>query len=390
MKVLFVSVHFQPAWAWGGTITANWNMLRGVARAGAEVTVVTTDAEPAGRLDVSPRRHQDGVEIVTEPIACGGRWGAANRHGVSPRFMARAAALMPRADLVHFDGFWGPALPPLFCWCRAWRKPYVITPHGNLEQYSLEQKRLKKTLFLNVVARPHLLGAAALHYTTLQEEHGSPAWLRPVPTMIVPNAVQIPHDGQRARARQRLGLCDDEVVLGMVGRIHQKKGFNIILPALARARPAGPVRLLVVGPDEGGYQDQVRQLIASNGLGDRVTFTGLITGQDLADTYAGLDLLVLPSYEENFGMVVVEAVAQGTPVAVSEPVGLQHWVAERDVGQVLPLDEDAWVELLQGLTPAGLASRWDRGSLGVEARERFSPAAVGQQMLEQYQRILER
>ena len=238
------------------------------------------------------------------------------------------------------------------------------------------------------MGRRDLLGAAAIHFTAPQEVETAPVWLRDAGnSVIVPNAVEISHDGEGQRFRQKIGAAGDETLLGMVGRIHKKKGFDMILPAMAAARAKGPSRLVVVGPDEGGYLNEVEQMIRAHELSDRVTFTGMLGGQELADAYAGLDALVLPSYEENFGMVVVEAAAQGTPVIVSEPVGLRDWVAERGVGEVLPMDPKEWIAFLERVSREYIRDNWQQNELREEARERFSLSSVGRQMAETYERL---
>ena len=388
MRVLFVVPAFQPAWQWGGTITADWSMVRGVAQAGVQITVATTDAVPDGRLQVPRERTEQGIKILPTGVFGGGRLRAANRFGISASHFALAVSMMPRFALIHFGAFWMPTWPPLFALCRLMGKPYVITPHGMLEEYSLSQKQGKKELFIKLFARRDLLGAAAIHFTAAQERQNAPACQQDAGnSVIVPNAVEIAHDGEGERFRQKIGASPEETVLGMVGRIHHKKGFDVILPAMGAAREGASPRRVVVGPDE-GYKDQVEQMIAANGLAGRVTFTGMLKGQDLADAYAGLDALVLPSYEENFGMVVVEAVAQGTPAIISEPVGLRHWVAERGVGEVLPMEHQAWVEMLERVDREYIRASWQQKELREEARNRFSLASVGRQMVDAYERLV--
>ena len=387
VRVLFISPACQPAWEWGGAISADWALIRGLRQEGAQITVATTSATPDGQAVVPRVRVEEGIRILSSSVVGGERWRAANRCGISLSQLALAARELTRCDLVHFSAIWAPTYPVISALCRGLGKPYVVTPHGMLLEYSLAQRRRKKSLYLRLVGRRYLLGAGAVHYTSSQELEAAPGWLREAPnSVIVPNAVSATVDGDGQRFRDRVGATDSELLLGMVGRIHDKKGFDVILPAMASAQSPSPARLVVVGPDE-DHQATVQQTMGALGLDHRVTFTGNLQGQELADAYAGLDALVLPSYGENFGMVVVESVAQGTPAFVSESVGLGSWVTDHDVGEVLPLQRQAWVGLLERLDRGRVQRRWQRRRLKGEARASFSTAEVGRQMTEVYERL---
>ena len=386
MRILFISPACLPAWEWGGAISADWAMIRGLTQGGVQVTVATTSATPNGQAEVPRERLEEGIRVLSASVVGGGRWRGANRYSISLSQVACVAQELPRCDLVHFSAIWAPTYPLISGLCRSLSKPYVVTPHGMLQAYSLAQRRLKKSLYLRLVGRRYLQGAAAVHYTSAQELEEIPGWLQDARNaVVVPNAIEILEEGDGQRFRDSVGATDRELLLGMVGRIHQKKGFDVILPALAAASSPAPARLVVVGPDE-GHLAAVQQSMRALGLQRRVTLTGALQGQDLADAYAGLDALVLPSYSENFGMVVVEAAAQGTPVFVSEEVGLRRWVTGHDVGEVLPLERRAWIDLLERLDRAYL-DRWRRDLLREEARTSFSISSVGRQMVDVYERL---
>ncbi len=388
MRITLYTTRFQPAWDWGGPVRSSWNLARGLARLGARVTVVTTNARQRGVVDMPRERVEEGVRILTAPVLGGGRWGLANRFAFCPGLVRSLTATARDADLVHVEGLWSAGHPLLFGLCRLLEVPYVVCPRGNLEGYSLGQKAAKKALYLDLMARPNILKARAILFTTPQERDTAPPWLRTVPPIIVPNPVEVPHDGEGRRFRERVGADGDTLLLGMVGRVNKKKGFSVLLPALGKARPRRPIKLAVVGPDEGGYSETVRGLIRRHGLEDQVILVGRLSGQDLADAYAGLDTLFVPSFEENFGNVVVEALAQGTPVAISAEVGLKDWVAEQGAGLVLPLEEDRWRELLEGDELEQLCSGWDAEANSQRARETFSLENIATEVLTKYEELL--
>src|SRR5207237_6015303 len=124
-----------------------------------------------------------------------------------------------------------------------------------------------------------------------------------------------------------------------LGRIHSGKGLELLIPAMAMLKRRDAM-LVIAGPD-GNFRAQADALIAQHRLAERVIFTGLVTGADRLAALADADLLALPSYHENFGLVVIEALACGTPVVVSDQVGLRPEITAQQVGALVPNDSAA-------------------------------------------------
>jgi glycosyltransferase involved in cell wall biosynthesis len=101
-----------------------------------------------------------------------------------------------------------------------------------------------------------------------------------------------------------------------------------------------------------------------------------------------MDVVVVPSYDESFGNTVVEAVSMGTPVVISEHVGVRDWVKENDVGEVLPLDVDSWARVIENLEREKIKERWNPATLRAAAISSFSLEPVAKQMLAEYEKIL--
>lgn len=387
MRVLIVTPYYAPAWGYGGPVRSVRNLARGLAAAGVQVEVVTTDADPAGRADVPPVRQEDGVVIRTFPR----RFGQVAPFRMFFLADGMSAYLRERVrdfDIVHLQG--------LFVWptragaraCAEAGVPYVVSPRGSLGRWGLRQKALKKRIYIWLVERETLAAAAAVHYTLSAERDEAPAWARRLPGVVVPNGVEFAPPADGAAWRRRHGIDPSAFVVGMVGRIHPKKGIDRLLEAAARAvREGKEVRLALVGGGEEAHVAAVRRDVARLGLEARVTFTGLLDGAEVAGAYAGIDLLALPSREENFGNVIVEALAQGTPVAVTEGLALADWIRERSAGTVLPPGPDAWARFLAALPDR--ASPKDP-SLRERAEASFEYRAVAREMLDAYAGILGR
>ena len=144
----------------------------------------------------------------------------------------------------------------------------------------------------------------------------------------------------------------------------------------------------IVGPRDGDYYEEVDKFAKRHDLSGSLEHTGMLKGAQLAEAFAGVDIAVVPSYHENFGRVAVEAVANGTPVFVSDEVAVKDWVREEDVGSVLPLDADAWAAKIAEASEIDIRKRWPPRRLRRAVERHFSIERVGAQMMEQYRRVL--
>jgi glycosyltransferase involved in cell wall biosynthesis len=243
-----------------------------------------------------------------------------------------------RADVVHIHALWesiqhvGPVT------ARRRVKPYIFRPCGMLDPWSLAQRRLKKNLYLALRGRRDLDEAAALHFTSdLERDFTSPLKLKPR-AIVEPNGVPVEefeHLPQRGMFRQKYPELADKPLLIFLSRIHHKKGLDLLVPALAKLRHRDAM-LAIVGPDSDGYGQTVREMIEAAGVRDRVVFAGMLRGADRISALVDADLFVLPSYQENFGIAVVEALAAGTPVVISDQVNIYREIAAAQVGGVVP------------------------------------------------------
>ena len=137
MRVVVVSTYFAPAMEWGGPVASLLLTSRALAAEGVRVDVATTDARPTGRTDVPVFREEQGVRVHTSPVVGCGRVQVVNRYGIAPGCLRTIARLVNTADVVAVQGFWGlPSVTAMQCSWWAGR-PFVVSPRGNLETYSL-------------------------------------------------------------------------------------------------------------------------------------------------------------------------------------------------------------------------------------------------------------
>jgi len=304
------------------------------AQAGLEVSVVTT--YPAG-ADPSPgevlRGH--GVKVHTIGPA---HWPLQRHREIGPRL----EELLGSSDVVHIHALWEEIQHQAAV--RAGRRgvPYLITPHGMLDPWSLSQGRLKKQLYMALRMRRDLNGAAAIHYTAdAERDLAAPLGLR-APSLVEVNGVDLtefevlPAKGEFRKLHPRIG---QRPMVLFLSRIHLKKGLDLLVPSFAKVKTPGAI-LVIAGADYWGYGDVIKGLVKEHGIEDRVIFAGKLPAEVRVAAFRDADLFTLPSYQENFGIAVAEALAAGTPVVISDQVNIHRQISEGAVGGVVPRDVD--------------------------------------------------
>lgn len=375
MRIVHVTSYYHPAAEWGGPVRSVALLARATARVGAEVEVVTTNARGGPGLPQEPpgTRSVDGIP-VTYCQARGPR-----RFFFSPELADEVSHRIAGADVVHVHGLWTYPVRAAAWACQRQGVPYVLSPRGSLDPWALRQSRWKKRAYLLLGEERTLRQAALLHFTAEDERRGAPPALVPGPHAVVPNCLEL--DDLRGLGRAEV----DPPELLILGRIHRMKGFDVLVPALRRLVDGGsPARLVIAGNDEDGYRAEVERLVAQHGLGDRVTFLGEVGGERKLAALRRASLLVAPSYRENFGNAVAEALAAALPVVVSERVGIAADVASAGAGVVVPIDPAALAAALARLlSDPGLRAEMGRRGRDLATR-RYSGPAVAEAMLTAY------
>jgi len=170
------------------------------------------------------------------------------------------------------------------------------------------------------------------------------AWIDENRIQVVPHGIDTdrlkPSVERRRELRARNEIQDDQFVIGVVGRLDPKKGQCVFLDALSRLEKQSSAIGLLIGEEtkgEPGYRKVLEDRAGLLGLQDRVRFLGFI--KDPGDYYPMLDLLVLPSRKETFGMVVIEAMAFGLPVVATNAGGVPEIVVDGVTGILVPPED---------------------------------------------------
>jgi glycosyltransferase involved in cell wall biosynthesis len=276
--------------------------------------------------------------------------------GYSPRLVPwlRRHAIDYRAVIVH--GLWR------YISVGTWRAlhgtdvPYFAFPHGMLDPWFKQHyplKHLKKMFFWPWTEYRLLRDAQAVIFTCEEEKlrsRQSFGLYRANEEVAVLGIHRPPDDAdaQCAAFYARFPELQGKRLLLFLSRIHPKKGCDLLIDAFARCAAIDPrVQLVMAGPDQTGWGDMLGKVAAKAGIADRITWTGMISGDVKWGAYRAADAFILPTHHENFGIVVAEALACSLPVLISDKVQIWREITAASAGIVEPDDAGGTERLIQ-------------------------------------------
>lgn len=381
LRILHVVPSYLPATRYGGPIHSVHGLCKALAQAGHEVSVFTTHVDGSDNSDVPLGRpvDLDGVQVWYFPSRF------LRRLYWAPRMKRALREHMTQFDLVHLHSVF---LWPTWAAARAARKagvPYLVAPRGMLVKDLVRRKsRWLKTVWIYLIERRNLEQAAGIHVTAPIEQAAIEKFGFDLSRFhYVPNGIE--EIDVVALDEARSDLLPDAPYVLFLSRINWKKGLD----RLVQAWRLVPDQLLVIaGNDEDSYRAEIERLARAEGVADRIRFIGPVRGTDKWLLYRNAELFVLPSHSENFGIVVLEAMAMGCPVVVTPEVGLAATVAEADCGRVVKGEPDSLAAAINDLL-ANKDLRRDLGKRGqAMAHSRFLWPRIAGQMERAYRQVL--
>ncbi len=355
----------------GGPAYSVPRLCRELAAAGATVELMSVGKAAGGVSEGTYRERYFGWSHSAVPVLSAVRAST----GMAQTLRHEASG----ADVIHGHGLW--LMPNVYAGsaARIAHRPLIVAPRGMLSRVALSFSRTKKQAFWLLLQRRAMASAVCFHATSGQEYEDIRAFGLRQPVAIIPNGIDV-HPNGKAPAAGR----GARTILSL-GRVHPKKGLDILLRAWSRLESARPDwRLRIVGPAENGHDKTLKALARELGL-SRVTIEGPLYGDSKYAAFEIADLFVLPTLNDNFAVTVAEALAAGIPVIASRGAPWQGLV-EHGCGWWTDAGVDVLAAALADATaqpPATLAAMGERGRVWM-ARD-FSWRRTGRDMMQVYE-----
>ena len=364
-----------------------------LARRGHQVTIFTREAHARTGAFAS---QFAGLPIqvrefpIDAPAVLGNSWA------MKQAFMAECGTI----DVLHVHGIWEGHLAQLASAMRAARKPVIVSSHGMLDGWSMRQSAWKKQLALKLGGTGAMLHKAdAVVFGTQEESAEGRAVVPHAPHAIIANGIDTQAIATSTDSLDPAALLARLPVLRnwrrtvlYFSRIHPKKGLDLLVSAFARHKDRFPnAGLLVVGiPQDAEYLAHIRQIVVDGGIADQVAITTELTGPDAKIAFAVADVFALPSHQEGFSMAIVEAMAAGKPLLITDKCHMAE-VSGWQAGVVVPDTGDGIAEGLERILALDDAALAQMGSNGRNiASDRYDWAQIAAQLEAIYREVARR
>ena len=375
---------------YGGPSQMVLGLSAALAAKNIDVTIITTDSNgDIGQLPLDVPLNepiqQNGYQIIY--FRCY-PW---RRYKFSFSLLQWLNENARQFDLAHIHALFSPVTTVAATIARYHHLRYIIRPCGMLDPADLQKKKRLKQIYATLLERPNLAGAAAIHFTSKEEAKISERFgLGSTGKMPMPRDLVIPLGVTAGLFPKRLRESQVPIILFM-SRIEPKKGLDLLIPALESILGSGiEFHFILAGsnPQDADYETQIKVQIHNSSLAKYTTITGFVSGDLKVELLTKADLFVLPSYYENFGIAVAEAMAAGVPVVISDRIHIAEDIQQAEAGWVGPLEVGAIANSIKSalLNPQ---ERQRRGLNGKEyAKKHYNWEAIAQQTIDAYQQIL--
>jgi len=364
MKLLHLIGTADPAS--GGPIENIRQMAPLYSAQGVEANVVTLDPPDAAYLKEFPIDVRSAGETYV------------GKYGYCPDLIPWLKRNHHQYDCVIVNGIW--QFHSYACWTALHNTdtPYVVFTHGMLDPWFRRQypmKHLKKWLYWPW-AEYRVLRDAKLVLFTSEEERALAAksfWLYQANPFVVGYGTRVPAfdlEALRGEFFSQYPSLQGKRLAIFVGRIHPKKGCDLLIKAFHDTLAQDPDwHLLIVGPDQVGWQAELESMSKELGIRDRITWPGMLRDEKKWSAFAASEVFVLPSHQENFGIVVAEALACGIPVLISNQVNIWREIEGDKAGLVARDTPEGSANLMSAWSRLGES---ERAAMKINARRCFA------------------
>ncbi len=323
MNILHLIPSYYPAFQFGGPIYSVHLLCKTLVKKNIKVTVYTTNVGIKNKKEFRGKRNIDGVEVHYFDS-----YGYEN-YTFSPQLTLSLYQNLKKYDLVHITAVWNYSTAIGSFLCRKFKMPYVISPRGTLYEYVVKKKSyLIKKVYYRLISKRDLEEANYIHFTTEDEFEKTVEFLRinNENCCVIPNGIDLDEYKNlppKGEFKKKYSLLKDKDFILFLGRVNWKKGLDLLIRAFKDLTVEYEnLHLVIVGHKEEPYTSRIKDMIKKYNLEKKILFTGILTGRDKLSAFVDAKVFVLPSYSENFGMSVIEAMACGIPVVISNKVGI--------------------------------------------------------------------
>lgn len=289
------------------------------------------------------------------------------------------------ANIFHGNGMWQYPVHAMAKFAQKRKTPYIITPHGMLEPWAINAGKWKKKLALALFQRKDLENAVCIHATARSEAENIRQLGFKNPIAVIPNGIDVmefPFHSKEKNKKERTIL--------FLSRIHPKKGIELLIEAWQKLDKALKInwKIEIAGNGDSAYVESLQKLIDEKCLAKEIHIIGPQFGEAKLKAYQQADLFVLPTYSENFGIVVAEALACGVPVITTKGAPWEE-LNTKNAGWWIEIGIESLVESLKQAMQLNDAERQQMGVNGRKLVEKnYSIESVAQKMIQLYQWIL--
>jgi glycosyltransferase involved in cell wall biosynthesis len=339
MKILFILPAYYPSVRYGGPIQSMHLLAKTLYKKDIEVYVITTNVymDKGKNVELFKWVNIDDVKVMYFPSYF------YENFSFSPQYLFFLLKHIKDYDLAYISPIWTFTVLAGSIACKLNKIPYIFAPHGSLYEETIKIKSYWiKKIYYFLFAKWCIENANLIHYTTEDEKEKVTRYLGiKNKSLIIPNGIDLDNYKDLDKIKDFKNYfpeLEEKKYILFMGRISKKKGLNLLISAFKMILKDFPdFYLVIAGPDNEGYKKEVEKIIKKNDIEEKVIFTGMLEGEKILSAYKSAELFVLPSYSENFGMVVPEAMMCETPVIISNRVGIYKEVLEYNAGIVTNL-----------------------------------------------------
>lgn len=349
MHIAYISAYYKPANIYGGPTTAISSLCEQLVKERAVLLeVYTTNANGKEYLDVPLMQKIDveGVPITYFPLT------KYFQHGFfSPPLIHALLRKIQNYDLLIIDGIWTLNAAILTRLAYAKRIPYILPLHGQLMPWAMNQKRVKKYIFMTFFGRYSLSHASGIHCASQIEADNLEGYIKQLPIFVLQYGINtdryitLPPKGY---LHTLFNIADNNPIIVFLGRLHPVKMPEIALYSWARSIIKDS-HLVYIGPDETNLKDSLLHWASDQKCVDRVHFTGLLQPSDVIAALSDADLFFLPSIMESLSIATIEAMISGLPLLLSDKVPLGNIAAQAGAARLITGGVGDYTSAIDGL-----------------------------------------